>query len=84
VLITGTSSGNQEATAEAFLADCWNVVATARNPSVVLPAVEHFRLLRRDLDLTNAQTIKTSLQEAESCFGSIDVVVTNARYQGEI
>jgi NAD(P)-dependent dehydrogenase (short-subunit alcohol dehydrogenase family) len=78
VLLTGTSSGIGEAAAKAFLADGWNVVATARDPATVLRGVDHPRLLGARLDVTDANSIAAAFEAAESRFATIDVVVNNA------
>jgi NAD(P)-dependent dehydrogenase (short-subunit alcohol dehydrogenase family) len=78
VLITGTSSGVGEATAKAFLADGWNVVATARDPATVLREVDDPRLLRARLDLTDTHSITAAFEQASSRFSAIDVIVNNA------
>jgi NAD(P)-dependent dehydrogenase (short-subunit alcohol dehydrogenase family) len=78
VLITGTSSGIGEAAVKAFLADGWNVVATARDPATVLRGVDNPRLLRVRLDLTDTQSIATAFEAGSSQFTAIDVVVNNA------
>ncbi len=78
VLLTGTSSGIGEAAAKAFLADGWNVVATARDPAAILRGVENPRLLSARLDLTDADSIAAAFGAAEGRFGAIGVVVNNA------
>jgi NAD(P)-dependent dehydrogenase (short-subunit alcohol dehydrogenase family) len=78
VLLTGTSSGIGEAAAKAFLADGWNVVATARDPATVLRGVDNPRLLSARLDLTDTHSIAAAFEAAESRFAAIDVVVNNA------
>ena len=75
VLITGTSSGIGEAAVKAFLADGWNVVATARTPATVLPGVENPRLLRFRLDLTDTKSIAMAFEAGSGQFTAIDVVV---------
>ncbi len=78
VLITGTSSGIGEAAVKAFLADGWNVVATARDPATVLRGVDDHRLLRVRLDLADTQSIATAFEAASSRFAVVNVVVNNA------
>jgi NAD(P)-dependent dehydrogenase (short-subunit alcohol dehydrogenase family) len=78
VLITGTSSGIGEAAAKAFLADGWNVVATARDPSTGLGGVGDPRLLRVRLDLTDTDSIAAAFEAASRRFAAIDVVLNNA------
>jgi NAD(P)-dependent dehydrogenase (short-subunit alcohol dehydrogenase family) len=78
VLITGTSSGIGEAAATAFLADGWNVVATARDPATVLHGIDNSSLLRTRLDLTDTDSIAAAFEAASSRFGAVDVTVNNA------
>lgn len=78
VFITGTSSGIGEATAEAFLAAGWNVVATARAVAAAAGRSDHPNLLTARLDLTSPDTIAEAFVAAERRFGAVDVVVNNA------
>jgi NAD(P)-dependent dehydrogenase (short-subunit alcohol dehydrogenase family) len=79
VLLTGTSSGLGEAAAKQFLAEGWNVVATARTAEKALAGeAETSRLLRVRLDVTDAHSIHTAFDIAEKRFGAVDVVVNNA------
>lgn len=79
VLLTGTSSGLGEAAARQFLAQGWKVVATARIAETAVRAeVETSRLLRVRLDVTDARSIQTAFDVAETRFGAVDVVVNNA------
>lgn len=78
VLLTGTSSGIGEAAVKTFLADGWNVVATARNPADILAGAENSRLLNARLDLTDPDSIRAAFDAGEQRFGTIDVVVNNA------
>ncbi len=66
VLITGTSSGIGEAAATAFLADGWNVVATARDPATVLHGIDNSSLLRTRLDLTDTDSIAAAFEAASA------------------
>jgi NAD(P)-dependent dehydrogenase (short-subunit alcohol dehydrogenase family) len=79
VLLTGTSSGLGEAAAKQFLAEGWNVVATARiAETAVHTEIESGRLLRQRLDITDPRSIETAFDAAETRFGAVDVVVNNA------
>jgi len=79
VLLTGTSSGLGEAVARQFLAEGWKVVATARGAEKAMPAEgESSRLLRVRLDVTDARSIHTAFDIAETRFDAVDVVVNNA------
>ncbi|WP_039054984.1 SDR family oxidoreductase [Enterobacter sp. Bisph1] len=75
VLITGCSSGFGLATAELFLREGWEVIATMRTPDATrLP--EHDKLRILPLDITSAQSISNLVKEA----GTIDVLVNNAGF----
>lgn len=78
VLLTGTSSGVGEAAVNAFLADGWNVIATARNPASILAGTENAQLLKARLDLTDNASIEAAFEAGAQRFGAIDVVVNNA------
>ncbi|WP_158808423.1 SDR family oxidoreductase [Beijerinckia sp. L45] len=78
VLLTGTSSGIGEAAAKTFIANGWNVVATARDPSIVLRGIESPRLLSARLDLTDISSSTAAFEASASRFGTIDVVINNA------
>ncbi|MDF3127204.1 SDR family oxidoreductase [Rheinheimera sp. 1928-s] len=73
VLITGCSSGYGRETALYFLAKGWKVVATMRTPKAdYFPQSDNLRVLA--LDVTQAESIKTALEQA----GPVDVLVNNA------
>ena len=73
VLITGCSSGYGMATAQRFLEEGWNVIATMRTPRAdVLPRSERLRVLA--LDVTDPESIAATVQSADP----IDVLVNNA------
>jgi NAD(P)-dependent dehydrogenase (short-subunit alcohol dehydrogenase family) len=73
VLITGCSSGYGLATAQRFLDEGWNVVATMRTPRQdVLPRSDRLKVLALDV------TEPLSIAEAVSAAGPIDVLVNNA------
>ena len=79
VLVTGTSSGLGQAAAKQFLAEGWNVVASARTIETAVPLEpDSSRLLRVRLDVIDARSIQTAFDAAESRFGAVDVVVNNA------
>ena len=77
VFITGASTGIGKATAELFLEQGWNVVATMRNPQDDSP---HERKLVLRLDVVEGGSIDAAVQQAVERFGGIDVVVNNAGY----
>ena len=75
VLITGCSSGFGLKTAELFLENGWNVIATMRTPRPdVLPASDRLRILA--LDVTDPACITQAVLDA----GPIDVLVNNAGF----
>jgi NAD(P)-dependent dehydrogenase (short-subunit alcohol dehydrogenase family) len=77
ILITGTSSGYGKATAEFFLSNGWDVVATMRRPDRTLFGdSEGLRVL--PLDVTCEASIAALIEAA----GSIDVLVNNAGLGG--
>lgn len=78
VLITGTTSGIGKAAAEKFLAEGWNVVATARDHKKI--ALTGANLLKLDLDVTNQTTITKAVAKTIETFGTLDVLVNNAGY----
>jgi NAD(P)-dependent dehydrogenase (short-subunit alcohol dehydrogenase family) len=78
VLITGCSSGFGKATAELFLAQGWNVIATMRRPSNNSIEGPADRLRVVALDVTDAESIRAATSEAISLFGGVDVLVNNA------
>jgi NAD(P)-dependent dehydrogenase (short-subunit alcohol dehydrogenase family) len=77
-LITGCSSGFGKATAQLFLANGWNVIATMRHPSDNSIEGPADRLRVVALDVTDAKSIKAGIGEATSLFGGVDVLVNNA------
>lgn len=77
IFLTGCSSGYGRATAEHFLEQGWNVVATMREPRrSALPKHERLRVVR--LDVTDRASIDEAVREGASVFGGLDVVVNNA------
>ena len=75
VLITGCSSGFGLKTAELFLENGWNVIATMRTPRPdVLPESDRLRILA--LDVTDPASIAQAIRDA----GPIDVLVNNAGF----
>lgn len=73
VLITGCSSGYGLATAQRFLEEGWNVVATMRTPRHdVLPRSDRLRVIA--LDVTRPDSIAAAVAAA----GPIEVLVNNA------
>jgi NADP-dependent 3-hydroxy acid dehydrogenase YdfG len=73
ILITGCSSGFGLATAQLFLENGWDVIATMRTPRAALFA-NHERLEIIALDVTNADSIAKAIEAA----GVVDALVNNA------
>jgi NAD(P)-dependent dehydrogenase (short-subunit alcohol dehydrogenase family) len=78
VLITGCASGYGKATAQAFLSEGWNVIATMRRPQYDLFDGPGERLLILALDVTDDESIRRAINESVDKFGGIDVLVNNA------
>jgi NAD(P)-dependent dehydrogenase (short-subunit alcohol dehydrogenase family) len=80
VLITGCSSGFGKATAELFLSQKWNVIATMRTPP------ENFgeifdgggQVLVTQMDVNDPDSISRAIDSGIQRFGRIDAVVNNA------
>lgn len=73
ILITGTSSGYGKATAEHFLKQGWNVIATMRRlEASPFEATDRLRVL--PLNVTSEESIAAAIEAA----GPIDVLVNNA------
>ncbi|SDJ53274.1 SDR family oxidoreductase [Natronorubrum texcoconense] len=79
VLITGCSSGIGRATAEAFLANDWQVFATARNPDDIT-ALEDAGCTTFALDVTDPDQVARAVERVVDDAGAIDCVVNNAGY----
>ncbi|RSZ33185.1 MULTISPECIES: SDR family oxidoreductase [unclassified Variovorax] len=77
-LITGCSSGYGKATAEHFLKQGWNVVATMRKPDPALLGEPSERLRVVRLDVTDADSIAQAIGQSVAAFGHLDVLVNNA------
>ncbi|MFT4171155.1 MAG: SDR family oxidoreductase [Rhodocyclaceae bacterium] len=75
-LITGCSSGYGKATAEHFINQGWNVVATMRKPVAGFMKHERLRVVR--LDVTDEASIASAVAQGVDAFGNIDVLVNNA------
>jgi len=80
--ITGTSKGFGLEIAKAALANGDKVVATVRKRQgeFVDELDNNDRMLVVQMDVTNEQDIKMSVEKAIACFGRIDVLVNNAGY----
>jgi NAD(P)-dependent dehydrogenase (short-subunit alcohol dehydrogenase family) len=80
ILITGASSGIGAATAELFLNEGWNVIATMRNPEKQTAVVNSDQLLLSRLDVLDLNSIQAAVDQGIQKFGQIDVLVNNAGY----
>jgi NAD(P)-dependent dehydrogenase (short-subunit alcohol dehydrogenase family) len=80
VLITGTSSGIGKATVIEFAKMRWNVIATQRNPENEIDFKSLPNVKLYPLDVTNLESIKQTISQAQKDYGKIDVVVNNAGY----
>ena len=80
VLITGSSIGIGQATAELFQQRGWQVVATMRNPDSGSDLAKLDNVLVTRLDVTDEGSIESAVAAAHARFGAIDVVVNNAGY----
>lgn len=76
VLITGCSSGYGQATAEYFIQQGWNVIATMRRPGATWQDGERLRVL--PLDVTDDASIAHAVHQGIAAFGRIDALVNNA------
>lgn len=81
-LITGCSSGIGAGIAKAVLKSGDRAVVTARNKDKVKGIVEKYpeTALAVSLDVTDNESIRNAVKEAEARFGGIDVLVNNAGY----
>lgn len=79
VLVTGCSSGIGRATANAFLAEGWDVFATARDPAD-LTDLGDAGCRTKALDVTDYAQIPTIVEEIQQDTGRIDCLVNNAGY----
>ncbi|AHF15280.1 SDR family oxidoreductase [Niabella soli] len=81
ILITGCSSGIGRMTAKYFQEKGWNVVATVRKFSDSDAELTNLgNVLVTELDVTKEDTIKSTVEQAVTKFGKIDVLLNNAGY----
>lgn len=80
--ITGCSTGFGREMAKQLLENGYRVVVTARNVSKVQDLVElnSENALALALDVTNEAQVKSAVEQAETHFGAIDVLVNNAGF----
>jgi len=81
ILITGASSGIGKATARFFQEKGWNVVATMRVPKKEQELTKLDNVLVTRLDVTDADSIQSAVEEGLKSFGQIDVLLNNAGYR---
>lgn len=80
IFITGASSGIGQATAQYFVTQGWNVVATMRNPEKQDVLVDGDNLLVLKLDVEQPETFQQVIDTAIARFGKIDALLNNAGY----
>src|SRR5580704_15700189 len=80
--ITGCSTGFGRELAKLVLDRGYRAVVTARDPRKIedLTAAHAGRALALQLDVTNRAEVEEAVKNAETAFGSIDVLVNNAGY----
>ncbi|WP_213804893.1 SDR family oxidoreductase [Granulicella sp. dw_53] len=78
LLITGAAGTIGTTTAQYFLQQGWNVVATARNSDKLGTWAQSPNVAVLSLDVTNEQSVASAVREAERSFGSIDVLLNCA------
>jgi len=78
VLITGTSTGIGEATAQYFLKQGWRVFATARQPEKLGTWSRSERAIPMRLDVTEPESVRSAIDEMLRVAGGLDVLVNNA------
>src|SRR5882757_11081984 len=79
--VTGASQGLGLTLVKQLLTAGYRVAATSRSLAELQKAVapsDHF--LPLEVDLTNAEDIHRSIEQAVATFGTIDVIVNNAGY----
>lgn len=77
--ITGANRGLGRAFTEAALAHGDHVVATARNPHT-MQDLTHDRLTVLPLDVRDRENVRTTVRQAFTVTGTVDVIVNNAGY----
>jgi NAD(P)-dependent dehydrogenase (short-subunit alcohol dehydrogenase family) len=80
VIITGASSGIGKAAAQKFASEGWNVIATMRSPEKEQDLTQLPNVLVTKLDVEQADTIESAIQEGINRFGQIDALINNAGY----
>lgn len=80
VLITGASSGIGKASALLFADHGWQVAAAMRNPERVDAVLRRDGVRIMRMDVTDADAVRSGVQDAIDAFGRIDALVNNAGY----
>lgn len=83
VLVTGASRGIGKASAIAFAKAGYDVALVSRNQAELDAVAEEVTTLGRKafayaMDLTNTPTVASHLQQIQSQFGTIDILINNA------
>ena len=81
--VTGASRGLGLSLVKRLLADGYRVAATSRSGRDLQEAAgvsDPSRLLALEVDLTNADAIRRSIEQTVATFGTVDVIVNNAGY----
>lgn len=80
VLITGASSGFGRESAKDFQHKGWQVIASMRDTSKAEELKDMENVLVTRLDVTDMDSIRSTVEEASKRYGTIDVLVNNAGY----
>lgn len=80
ILITGVSSGIGKATAELFVAQGWQVVGTVRDVEKSKNDFHDEKIVLREMEVTDEQSIHQVMSWIEQTYGRLDVVVNNAGF----
>src|ERR1700760_2232502 len=81
--ITGASRGLGLSLVKQLLSAGYRVAATSRSASEMQNAAgldDSLRFLPLEVDLTNTDAIRNSIERTVSVFGTVDVIVNNAGY----
>lgn len=81
VFITGSSTGMGRELVHQLAARGWNVAATMRDPSKAdrgFAALDAVHVIRADV--TDDESVRTAVEEANDRFGPIDALINNAGY----
>lgn len=77
-LVTGCSTGFGRSIAAHLLDEGYRVVATARRTAQIEDLAERGRALLVAMDVTDTDSVRRGVEQAEQHFGRVDVVVNNA------